>query len=55
MERVRRTKYPEMLHIRITTDEKRDLDLLMNDLQTNKSQFIREKLRRILKSKSEKS
>lgn len=55
MNRVRTIKYPETIHVRITSDENRDLDLLMNDLQTNKSQFIRKKIKRILKSITVKS
>lgn len=43
-------KYSEVISIRLTRSEKKEFDLLVSNLQTNKSEFIRKKIRRILKS-----
>jgi hypothetical protein len=45
-----RKKYPETISFRLSWNERHEFDLLMNNLQTNKSEFIRKKIRRILKS-----
>ena len=47
-------KYPETIHVRLSSEEKMGLDSLLNDLQTSKSEFIRKKIKRIIKSISAK-
>jgi predicted DNA-binding protein len=43
-------KYPETIHVRLSSAEKTRLDSLMNHLQTSKSEFIRMKIDKIVKS-----
>jgi hypothetical protein len=42
-------KYPEIISVRLTRNEKREFDSLMTNLNTNKSEFIRGKIKRILR------
>jgi len=50
MNKILGKKYPEVIAFRLTKNEKREFDLLVNGLQTNKSEFLRKKIKRILKS-----
>ena len=45
-----KTKYPEVIAFRLTRNEKREFDILMANMNTNKSEFLRKKVKRILKS-----
>lgn len=48
--RLAEKKYPEVISVRLTRSERREFDQLVNNLQTNKSEFLRKKVKRILKS-----
>lgn len=50
MKRNGKIKYPEIISVRLTQNEKREFDQLIENLQTNRSDFIRKKIKRILKS-----
>ena len=48
-------KYPEVISVRLTEVEKKQLDHIIEDLETNRSQFIRKKIKRIIQSKINKT
>lgn len=50
MNKATEIKYPEVISMRLTRNEKREFDLLVSNLHTNRSEFMRKKIKRILKS-----
>ena len=55
MEKDLKMNYPEVISLRLSTDEKRKIDILVQKHNTTRSEFIRTSVNQIINSKPVKS